>query len=79
MSSLLPFNKKKREKREREIRLERMFAIRQRTGGGGGGKGEKVGNEYPTTFHKGLLMVVYFGGLRLAYWVVNHSRYFNSE
>ncbi len=55
-----------------------MFAIRK-SPGGGAGKGEVANNEFPTTLQKGLLMAVYFGGLRLAYWVVNHSGYFSSE
>jgi hypothetical protein len=45
-----------------------MFAIRQRKG-----DPQAPSSAISSSLYKGALMAAYFGGLRLAYWVVNFS------
>lgn len=45
-----------------------MFAIRKKSTGSS--------NSYSNTLQKGLIMAAYFGGIRLAYWLVNCTTLF---
>jgi hypothetical protein len=52
-----------------------MFAIRQRKGGDPQASSTMISS----TIYKGALMAAYFGGIRLAYWVVNFSGLFQEN
>lgn len=51
-----------------------MFAIRRRAGGNNSTSGSNN-----TTLSKSLVLLACFGGIRLAYWIVNHSGLIESE